>query len=375
MSTQIVEETRAGSLGYVAGIRTVFGLEMRQRLRGRAWYIMLLVWFVVIGLVFMLATLTISASTPNSSGPILFEMIVGFVLFFGLLVAPGLSANAINGDRAAGTLAILQVTLLTPGQILWGKWLASWVASLGFLVLSTPFIFWALALGGVNPVEAFVSLIMLAIELGLVCALGVGISALAGRPLFSIVATYMMVALLGLGTLIAFALSFSLVEEKNVQVTRSYPDYSSQSFGPDGVPDEDEVECITEEVTTSVWHSQRIAWLLAANPFVLVADAVPYDRGSDEPETGVYGPTYRMPGVMESISQQVRVAQAGPDYNVTCEESQFFGGSGRDIENEPFPIWPLGLALQGALAGGLLYLGRRKLVTPVRRLAQGTRIA
>ena len=72
----------------------------------------------------------------------------------------------------------------------------------------------ALALGGVNPLEAFVSLLVLAIELGLVCALGVGISALAGRPLFSIVTTYMMVALLCIGTLIAFGLSMSLVIEE-----------------------------------------------------------------------------------------------------------------------------------------------------------------
>ena len=65
----------------------------------------------------------------------MFELVVGFVLFFGLLVAPALSANAITGDRAAGTLAILQNTLLTPGQLLWGKWLAAWVASLAFLVV------------------------------------------------------------------------------------------------------------------------------------------------------------------------------------------------------------------------------------------------
>lgn len=374
VESETLEAQRTLSLGYWAGIRTIYGLEMRQRLRGRAWYIMLLVWLVIIGLVFMLASVTMSAM-PGSSGPVLFELIVGFVLFFGLLLAPGLSANAINGDRTAGTLAILQITLLSPGQILWGKWLASWVASLGFLVVSAPFIFWALALGGVNPAEAFVSLLMLAVELGLVCALGVGISALAGRPLFSIVTTYMVVAALALGTLIAFGLSFTLVEEKNVQVTQSYPDYSNQSLDGNGFPIDEEVECITETVRMSVWHSERIAWLLAANPFVLVADSVPYNRDSDEPEDDMYGPGYRAPGLMESISQQVRLAQAGPDYNVTCEESQFFGGSGRDIENEPFPIWPLGLALQGGLAGLVLWLGRRKLVTPVRRLATGTRIA
>ncbi|WP_458116271.1 ABC transporter permease [Arthrobacter sp. D2-10] len=373
MSTQLIESSRPLSLGYATGVRSIFGLEMKQRLRGRAWYIMMAVWFLVIGLVFLLATLTTSAT--GGAGPFLFDLVVGFVLFFGLLVAPGLSANAINGDRAGGTLAILQITLLTPGQILWGKWLASWVASSGFLALSSPFIFWALALGGVNPLEAVVSLVVLALELGLVCALGVGISALATRPLFSIVTTYMMVALLGLGTLIAFGLSMTLVMEEDVPVVQSYYNYPPEVQLSQEIPSEEDLVCVTDEITTTVWHTERTAWLLAANPFVIVADAVPYDRAADDLPVGSFNETYRAPGVMESISDQVRLAQAGPDYNVTCAEAQFFGPRSRDIESEPFPIWPLGLALQGGLAAVVLWAGRRKLVTPARRLSQGTRIA
>ena len=100
MSTQLVENDRTLNLGYATGVRTIFGLEMKQRLRGRAWYIMMAVWFLVIGLVFLLATLT--TSSAGGAGSFLFDLVVGFVLLFGLLVAPGLSANAINGDRAGG---------------------------------------------------------------------------------------------------------------------------------------------------------------------------------------------------------------------------------------------------------------------------------
>lgn len=368
MSRETHEQAPGQSLGYVAGVRTIFGLEMRQRLRGRAWYIMLAVWFVVIGLVFTLAALTMEAT--GDRGPILFELVVGFVLLFGLLVAPGLSANAVNGDRAAGTLAILQVTLVKPGQLLWGKWLASWVASFGFLVLSAPFIFLALAFGGVNPVEALVSLMMLGVELGLVCALGVGISALAARPLFSIVTTYMLVALLSLGTLIAFSLSLFLVEEENVEVTYSYP--AGSGFAEPGA-ELDEDGCITTTMVQSVYHTERTAWMLASNPFVIVADAVPYGRTEEAaPHDPEHLSAHPQPGIMELISQGVRAAQAGADYEMTCEESQ---GHGRTNLEGQFPIWPLGLGLQSALAGAVLWAGRRKLVTPVRRLARGTRIA
>ncbi|RJU02067.1 hypothetical protein D6T65_05495 [Arthrobacter frigidicola] len=357
-----------------SAVGTVFGLEMRQRLRGRAWYIMLAVWFVVIGAVFLLALATMGSYMDI--GAMLFDLVVGFVLFFGLLVAPGLSANAVNGDRAAGTLAVLQVTLLTPGQLLAGKWLASWVGSLAFLVLSAPFIFWALALGGVPASEAFISLGMLALELGLVCAIGVGVSAIANRPLFSIVATYMLVALLSLGTLITFGLSTALVMEE-AEVTSSYYSYPMQNEDFDDQspePQPGDPECITETLVQTVAHTERITWMLAANPFVVVADAVPYSRSTpDAGQSGDFGyvENYRPPGVMEGISQQVRDFQAGPDYNVTCAESQ---GLARDVDDK-FPIWPLGLLLQSLLAGGLLVLGYRRLRTPVRRLAQGTRIA
>lgn len=367
---------RAGTLPFLTAVRTVLALELKQRLRSRGWYWMLGVWFVVIALIFVLATGVLDAT--DNQGGILFDLIVGFVLFFGLLVSPGLSANAINGDRAGGTLAILQVTLLTPGQLLTGKWLASWVGSLAFLVASSPFILWALALGGVDGSEAVVSLLMLAVELGVVCALGVAVSVLASRPLFSIVSTYMLVALLAIGTLIVFGLSAMLVLEERT-MTSSYYTYPESSLDSNGIPEDGAVmECVTQTYRSEVPRTEYITWILAANPFVVVADAVPYSTEGlpDEPAAGApHGePTdgpYYSPGVMETISQGVRAAQAGPDVEQTCEESlQAF----RPLP-QGTPIWPLGLGLQVALAAGLLVLARRRLTTPAKRLAQGTRIA
>ncbi|MBP3041934.1 ABC transporter permease [Arthrobacter jiangjiafuii] len=341
-------------LGTLAAVRAVFSLEMKQRLRSRGWYILLAVWFVVIGVVSALTAL--NSATDGPQGPVLYELIVGFVLFFGLLLAPALSANAINGDRSAGTLAILQVTLLRPGQILAGKWLASWVASLGFLVASVPFLIWGLALGGVRPLSAVVAVVMLAVELGVVCAIGVGVSTLANRPLFSIVVTYMLVALLSLGTLIGFGLSLTLVQGT---VKASSIDYRDELTA-----DEAFWVCTGDVVEVPAVHTERVAWLLAANPFVIVADAIPHSE-SDSSEAG-YQPT----GVMQGISSLVRMAQAGPEYSQPCVE-----GQPQTVEPATFPIWPLGLVIQLAVAGLLLALARRRLVTPVRRLAAGTRIA
>ena len=342
-------------LGFAGGVRSVFSLEMKQRLRSRSWYVLLTVWFVVIGLVAMLTALN-AGTEQGRQGPVLFELMVGFVLFFGLLLAPALSANGVNGDRAAGTLAILQVTLLRPGQILAGKWLAAWVASLGFLVASVPFLLWALALGGVRPLSALVAVLMLAVELGIVCAVGVGVSALAARPLFSIVVTYMLVALLGLGTVIAFGLSATLTQGTVKASPIRYP--QSATYDPE------DYECVGEVQEMPALHTERVAWILSANPFVIVADAMPVESG----EPGATG------GVMEGISILVRQAQAGPEHGMPCVNGEKKPGV-IPASLAVTPIWPLGLGIQLALAVLLLFLGRRRLVTPVRNLSAGTRIA
>ncbi|MBG6183400.1 hypothetical protein IWX65_001351 [Arthrobacter sp. CAN_A214] len=87
----------------------------------------------------------------------------------------------------------------------------------------------ALALGGVPAGEAFVSLGMLSLELGLISAVGAGVSALATRLLFSIVITYMLVAMLTVATLIVFGLAMPLVSERTT-VTRSYQSYNSSAL-------------------------------------------------------------------------------------------------------------------------------------------------
>ncbi|MCZ2404537.1 ABC transporter permease [Paenarthrobacter sp. Z7-10] len=365
--------------GYLRGIGNVVGLELRQRLRSRGWFILLGIWFVLIGFVTLLSWSGANASReysevaggsqPSSAGPMIFEIVVAFVLLFGLLVAPALSANAVNGDRSGGTLAILQVTLLTPGQILWGKFLASWIAALAFLVSSAPFLVIAVVLGGMTPGHILVSLGMLAVELAVVCGIGVGISGLANRPLFSIVVSYLTIAALVVGTVIAFALGVRLTQGT---VLANEADYQqSQVYLPESgqVPSGPGYVCggpLQEQRTV---HTERVAWLLSLNPYVVVADAIPYPprAGQSLGMAGVLGAN----GMLEGISQGARAALAGPAGTYPCA-----GGKVQaSYLEQTTPMWPLGLVLQFLLAGGLMWLGWRALRTPSRKLARGTRIA
>lgn len=379
-------------LRYRDAVGAVLLLEMRQRLRSRGWYVMLAVWFGVIALVTALAGY--AAGFEDGVGQVMFELVVGFVLFFGLLVAPALSANSITGDRSAGTLAILQNTLLTPGQLLWGKWLAAWLASLGFLVVSLPMIAWAMSYGDVYLPAVPVFVLMTAVELGIACAIGVGVSARSSRPLFAIVASYLLVAMLGLGTLIAYGLSLQLVREEARASEQVWPgdpwpaveyDANGQILDDQGqvVEDQDaayrELDalsaaaqsdpnafvCSSFSYDVSIFHTERITWLLAANPFVVVADAVP--MRAPTPDTNALMGA----GPMGAISEGVRASQAGGMDQQPCLNGE------KQVLTTPevAPVWPLGLAIQSALAAGLVVAGRRRLVTPAGRLPTGTRVA
>lgn len=368
---------RTGAASYFGGIKDVVVLEMKQRLRSRGWYIMLSIWFLLTGILTWLTWASWKASQsaqrdfaehlpaqPAGPGSIVFEVVLAFVLLFALLVAPALSANAVNGDRAGGTLAILQVTLLKPGQILWGKFFAAWFAALAFLVASTPFLIIGVVLGGMTPGHVFVALLMLAIELGIICAIGVGISALAGRPLFSIVVTYLAVAGLVVGTLIAFGLGMGLTQGT---VMANQPHYRSYAeVTPDRENYEPAYTCSGELMEQRAPRTERVAWLLAMNPYVVVADAIPYpDRNTESLSL------FNSIGAIEGISQAARYAMAGPEGTVPCAN----GETKPHYLNQITPLWPLGLGLQFALSALLMWLGWRSLRTPTHKLARGTRIA
>ncbi|REE04326.1 ABC-type transport system involved in multi-copper enzyme maturation permease subunit [Citricoccus muralis] len=368
-----------GRLGWGAALGNVIQMELRQRLRTRSWYIMLAVWFVVIGLVTWGAVASYNTLAGDDlffgPGRFVFEAVVGFVIFFGLLVAPAMSASTVSGDRAGGTLAIVQVTLATPGQLLTGKWLASWIAALGFLVAALPYIILAVVLGGLDVPGLVVFVLMVAVELGIICALGTAVSAIVSRTLFAVVATYLLVALFSLGTLIGFALTAPLTMTTVPANQAVYPDEEPLYLeGADpGADGWGPVRCTGPMVPQETLDTRSTYWMLAANPFVVVADAVPH------PEKPPYDPddpeTWAPDGIMTSISTGVRYLQQPPETNVECANGQLTDQDQQDEDSEGTPVWPLGLGIQVAVAAALFAWGRQRLVAPAVRLPRGTRVA
>jgi ABC-type transport system involved in multi-copper enzyme maturation permease subunit len=354
------------------GIRTVAVLELRQRVRSTRWVVALIAWFVVVGVITALTWLATGALTSGdgisrseSFGPTIFGVVVFFVLFLGLVVAPTLSATAVNGDRSAGTLAILQVTLLSPAEIVLGKLLAAWAAALAFLAVSVPFLLLALAAGGTPVLSVLVCLVVLALILVSVCAIGIGFSALTARSAGSAVLTYLAVAGLTVVSLILFGLTFQFISDESQDV-RVYTVPSSYDWEDSEPPD-----CVWETQPQYQSHTERTWWLLAINPFVIVSDAAP-ESAEDLSLSG---------SPLNAIRAGVRELRAGRaseyDYCWTGQEKDgeeyVSPVPERDVDKSP--VWPWGLGANLLLGAAGVVTAVRRLRIPQRTLARGTRVA
>lgn len=339
-----------------SGVATVLRLELRQRVRATRWVVILVVWTALIGgltgLIWM-AFGPVGEVGDDDAGPLTFGTIVFLVLSLGSLVAPALSATSINGDRSAGVLATLQTTLLSPAEIAVGKLLAAWATALSLFVTSAPFIVLAYLAGGTPVGRLLVVLVLLALMLGVVCAIGLGWSAVTARTSSSAVLTYLTVAFLGLGLPLLFGLSVPFVTTED-QVEVISPSFTTGSG---------ETQCTRQTETMSVTHTELTWWLLAASPYVVVSDAAPTqddDPYPDEP--------------LGAIRSGVREARLGPPaVRNWCNDTDDEARAQR--RDELSPTWPYGLAIDLAMAAGFVVVTVRRLSTPTRKLPRGTRVA
>lgn len=370
----------------VRGLRTVAGLELRQRVRSTRWVIVLAVWTAVVGGLTTLIRLTMADSLDtadqerftaeqaqqaltDSAGATMFGVIIFLVLGLAGLIAPALTATSINGDRMAGVLATLQTSLLSPAEIAVGKLLAAWVTALALLATASPFILWAYLEGGTPAARLLVTVALVAVMLLVICAIALGWSAVTARTSTSAVLTYLSVTFLALGLPLLFLLSMILVRQNDqVLVWQAYGDSPSN--------------CVERVESMRRVHSERTWWLLAADPFVVVADAAPrptpgaVSRGVDDGDPlSTIGAAVREarlgPAAVESwcyVADTDSLSAASPEFREAIRQRE------RDLAAMP-AAWPFGLAANLAVGGAFVVLTVRRLRAPARKLPRGTRVA
>lgn len=316
------------SITMLQGVRTVAAHEFRVRLRTGRWRVLLALWFVALaGQTALMWWAAKSVDQLHQRGVPVFGGLMLLLLSLSLLVLPSLSAQSVNGDRERGVLATLQVTLLTPAEIALGKLAAAWGVSLVFLLLALPMAVSTLFMGGVGVTRLLVTLLVVAVLLGVVLAIAQCWSALFARTGMSSVLSYLSVFALTIGTLIVFGLALPSTEKDH------------------------------EVRTEKVW------WLLAPNPFVILADAAPqkhqaFTLNSDQKAT-TFDP-------LGGIASAVRDAR-DPNHNTDA--------LGLTNSADQRPVWPWGLAFDALLGLSALSITIRRLRTPSRRLPRGVRVA
>ena len=211
------------------------------------------------------------------------------------------------------------------------------------------------------------------------------------RSITSAVLTYLTVAALTFGTVIAFLISMPILStQQNVRV-KVLPDsffQQAQPANPDGTNpiEPTAADCVYVVREQSVLHTERTWWLLALNPFVVVADAAPSRKAL----------TYLGFEPLQMISDGARMARLGttPDSNNECwpelSQSQLqvapgpVGGAPqdnpqqqreRDRLNKVPAVWPYGFVFLGLIGAASTWVAVRRLRTPIRKLPRGTRIA
>lgn len=384
------------------GIRTIAVLELRQRLRTSRWPVVIGIWFAIIGAVAGLTWWAVSsqpvstaATLSGDRGTTMYDVVLFFVLGLGMLVVPSLTATSINGDREHGVLATMQTTLLTSADIVVGKLVAAWAISIAFLLAASPFLVWAWIAGGIEIGRVLLAVAVLAFVLAVICAMGLMFSTLTARTISSAVLTYLTVAALTCGTVIAFLISMPILATQQTVRVKVVPDSWFQQNEPanpesNGTTGPTAPDCVYVNRKQSVMHTERTWWLLALNPFVVVADAAP----SRKPVTFLgFEP-------LQLISDGARTARMGfqpdslnecwPELEAASLELAPGDGGGdvaaqqafqtqealqRERLNRVHAVWPYGFVFLGVLGAASTWVAVRRLRTPIRKLPRGTRIA
>jgi len=425
----------------IEGLWLVARWDIKQRLRSRRILIAWLVLAVVMtGLAGLLARTYHNQSDwygagdwRTQAGPGIFGFTVLLILTFSLVVVPAFAASAIVGERESSTLATLQVTALSPGQIAGGKLVASCVMAAAFVAAGIPALGIAVVVGHIGFWRAVICLLVVFAEMVLICAIALGWSAVSARTLVSTVLTYLTTFALCVVSVLVFGFIGSLMSIEDVDTTwtvsesqmdqyaRTLDTYYQQHPTVDGTqppaPPLDQCGWQTSIYPRSHSQFQRVWWMLLVNPYVIVSDAAPLPADA-RGDLDRYTRNYSDP--LAVIASAVRSARAGDPatYNdCFVRTMNIVGGDATSFtyyQIEPnrdgsfsivrqvsrpeqprdtavvvrpsspvepsrltmnTPLWPIGLGVHLLIAAGFFWLAVRRLAVPYGKLPKGQRIA
>ena len=309
------------------GVMLVTGIELRRRRPTGKGYILYGALFAVVVALCILAALV---STDELSSVNL-ELVLVMVLGVGMLIAPSLSATSINGDSSEGVLAPLQMTHLTPGDIGFGKLIASWFVSVIALAALSPFLIFAYLKSGWHLHELAITVGAILLVVLAFTAVGLAWSAISARAIASVSLAHLTTGFFAIGTLVLYAVAGVLVSD-TYTTTNRYVDWDNHTaaqlealenaYMRDDFSElnPDDYTCVTETWDYSVVRSNEIAGLLLLNPVVMISETAPIV----DPETWKKDGR-AAPGLFAEIHSMVAGARLGPTEDPYDQPGQGWG--------------------------------------------------
>ncbi len=353
------------------GIGLATKIELfRRRPTAKGW----IFYGITFGVVILISVL-VSVIAGDNKTDVPMELNVLMVLGLGILISTSLAATSVNGDSSEGVLAPLQMTRLTAGDIALGKLIASWAVSVVALVTLMPFLIYSFtkstwSLGALLIVVGAILFVVLAAT-----AIGLAWSSINARAIASVAMAHMTLGFFMIGTLMLFGLLMPLVAEK-VTVTSRYFDWDNVTEEQWSDPNFDytTLPCVESTYETTVFHQDRLAWLVLVNPFVAVAETAPLADPDDVAQNGVGTGIFSN---IHMLAAQAQMPTNADDYSY--DECASAGGNpwiDDAVEQSQFDRQPwVGLGAFAALLIGSMVLVVARLRVPYKKLRGGTRVA
>lgn len=346
------------------GVGAMIGRELRRRSRSVPWYVLLIGYAVALLLATLLAfwvSEAVAALSSSREGAATYGVVILFALLFVLVALPPITGSAIprigggSVSPARRIVAALAVEALT---------------GLVFVVIALPFLVVAAVSGAVPPLAVLASVLVLLAEIWLLAAIGVALSGLFARRRGGIGMTYLVTAVLAIGSVLVVTVVGSIVQHDIVTLSRSQSWGSADSVADcDAAYAEGVTDCIEDGdgvLTCSAWEEypgsrgrfDLVWWMLVPNPFVVVADAASVTGGAPD-------------DVLRLIALGVHEArESGKTEQIldSCTiDGQNRGSTVAGIIEDAPGTSGLGLLAQAVIAGVLLWGAHARL----RRRARG----
>lgn len=173
--------------------------ELHGRMRDYRTFILITIYLgligMVIGYIYYSQGTSYSYSRFNPSaradlGKNIFYALILIELVLINFISPGLTAGAITSEREHRTFDLLKTTLLTPRELVLGKFWPAFVYILLLIFTTLPIQGIASILGGIGLPELVISTLILTATGALLCALGIFLSSGLKRTAAATIASY-----------------------------------------------------------------------------------------------------------------------------------------------------------------------------------------